>query len=66
MQKVPPALVFPDFSRARALGATGVRYRLMIEQVKAALADIKSVYPDYDPDQESRPMPESAKPSLRP
>ncbi len=31
--------------------ATGQYYRLMIEHVKSVLADIKRVYPDYDPAQ---------------
>ncbi len=31
--------------------ATGQSYRLMIEHVKSVLADIKRVYPDYDPAQ---------------
>jgi len=31
--------------------ATGVYYRLMLEHVKKVLADIKSVYPDYDAEQ---------------
>ncbi|GIW78477.1 MAG: hypothetical protein KatS3mg105_0284 [Gemmatales bacterium] len=31
--------------------ATGVYYRLMIDHVKKVLADIKRVYPDYDPKQ---------------
>lgn len=31
--------------------ATGVYYRLMIEHVKKVLADIKRVYPEYDPKQ---------------
>ena len=31
--------------------ATGVYYRLMVEHVKKALADLKDVVPDYDPAQ---------------
>jgi hypothetical protein len=31
--------------------ATGVYYRLMIDHVNTVLADVKRVYPDYDPEQ---------------
>ncbi len=35
--------------KAEKAEATGVYYRLMLEHVKKVLADIKRVYPDYDP-----------------
>ncbi|MCB1203923.1 MAG: hypothetical protein KDN18_06665 [Verrucomicrobiae bacterium] len=37
--------------RAEKEAATGVYYRLMIDHVKAVLADLKRVVPDYDPRQ---------------
>jgi alpha-galactosidase len=37
--------------RADKAKATGRYYRLMMDHVKKVLADIKRVYPDYDPDQ---------------
>src|SRR6056297_1858870 len=36
--------------RAEKVEATGHYYRLMLEQVRAVLADPASVYPDYDPE----------------
>ena len=37
--------------KAEKVKATGESYRLMIAHVKKVLADIKRVYPDYDPQQ---------------
>ena len=37
--------------KAEKAEATGHYYRLMIDHVKKVLADIKQVYPDYDPRQ---------------
>ena len=40
-----------DKIKAEKIAATGHYYRLMIEHAKMVLADIKRVYPDYEPDQ---------------
>jgi len=40
-----------DKIKAEKAAATGHFYRLMIEHTKMVLADIKRVYPDYEPDQ---------------
>lgn len=37
-------------AQAEKDSATGESYRLMIEHVREVLADIRQVYPDYDPD----------------
>lgn len=41
----------PDEAKAEREKATGVFYRMMIDHVKAVLADPKRVVPDYDPAQ---------------
>ncbi|TVP96527.1 MAG: hypothetical protein EA381_17120 [Planctomycetaceae bacterium] len=35
--------------RAARAAATGVHYRLMLDHIREVLADIRQVYPDYDP-----------------
>ena len=40
-----------DQAKARRAEDSGVYYRLTIEHVKKVLADIKQVYPDYEPEQ---------------